>query len=105
LFEVPIDLLEELDKIEGVQAKAYTRVNMMVLKINEKEPIYSSNPTDVLTYVVVDKEEQPKTTVEYANHILRGVIDHNMGKVYFEMTKNAIIRNNPEIEKDLLKYA
>lgn len=105
LFEIPTDLLEKLDTIEGVEAKAYERVKMAVLKINEKEPIDSSNQIDVLTYVVVDKEEQPKTTTEYANHILRGVIDHKMGKAYFEMTKNTIIRNNPEIEKDLLKYA
>jgi gamma-glutamylcyclotransferase (GGCT)/AIG2-like uncharacterized protein YtfP len=104
LFEIPADLLEKLDKVEGVKAKAYKRVNMPVLKITENEPLDSSSSTDVLTYVVIDKEEQPKTTVEYANHILKGIIDHKMGEAYFEMTKNAIIGNNPDIEKDLLKY-
>lgn len=76
---------------------------MTVTRLDDKLAEFSE-PLSAITYVVVGKEENPKTNADYANHILRGIITHKMGKSYYEKVKNVIAENNPSIQKDLLSY-
>lgn len=103
LYEIPYRMLKKLDKIEGVNSGAYRRERISVAKLNEKLEEFSE-PVRPITYVVVNKEKNPKTNADYANHILRGIITHKIGKSYFDKIKNLIILNNPNIQKDLLSY-
>ncbi len=104
LYEIPDGLLERLDQIEGVPSGAYKRVEKTVTKLNDKL-VEASQPSYAVMYVVVNKEENPKTNTEYANHILRGIVTHEMGKPYFEKVKRTLTENNPSIQKKLLDYA
>jgi gamma-glutamylcyclotransferase (GGCT)/AIG2-like uncharacterized protein YtfP len=103
LYEIPEGMLQQLDKIEGVKSGAYKRFKTVVTKLDEKLTELAEQPNPI-TYVVVSKEEKPKTNAEYANHILQGIITQRMGKSYFEKIKKVIIENNPSIQKDLLSY-
>jgi gamma-glutamylcyclotransferase (GGCT)/AIG2-like uncharacterized protein YtfP len=104
LYEIPEEMLGKLDQVEGVNSGAYKRVKMNVTRI-DGAPTKSSEPLCAITYVVVNKERNPKTNAEYANHILRGIITHNIDKLYFDKIRNIIIENNPSIERNLLNYS
>jgi gamma-glutamylcyclotransferase (GGCT)/AIG2-like uncharacterized protein YtfP len=104
LYEIPEEMLEKLDQVEGVNYGAYKRAKMNVTRIDGALP-KSSEPICAITYVVVNKEKNPpKTNTEYANHLLRGIVTHKMGKAYYEKIKRIITENNPSIEEDLIKY-
>ncbi len=104
LYEIPDEMLKQLDKVEGVNSGAYKRVNVDVKRINEKFSMVSESLIPI-SYVVVNKEKRAKTDAEYSNHILRGIITHRMGRSYFERIKKIIIKNNPSIQKELLSYS
>ncbi|MGA3291483.1 MAG: gamma-glutamylcyclotransferase family protein [Candidatus Bathyarchaeia archaeon] len=104
LYEIPDEMLKQLDKVEGVNSGAYKRVNVDVKRLNEKFSVVSESLIPI-SYVVVNKEKRAKTDAEYSNHILQGVITHRMGRSYFERIKKIIIKNNPSIQKELLSYS
>jgi gamma-glutamylcyclotransferase (GGCT)/AIG2-like uncharacterized protein YtfP len=103
LYKIPDDMLAELERIEGVKSGAYKKDEVTVTRLDDKLG-ESGELFNVSTYVVVRKEENPKTNAEYANHILRGIATHKMGKAYFEKVKRIITENNPSIEKDLITF-
>lgn len=104
LFKIPKTKLPKLDSIEGVSSGAYRRIDDFV--VNELDSSLNIKPRkiQVLTYIVVNKEVNPKTNSKYANHILQGIKDHNIGLKYFNKVKKIILENNPKIEKDLILY-
>lgn len=104
LYEMAEDMLKKLDKVEGVNSGSYERVEMTVARFNEKQLADFSDLVSATTHIVVNKEKKTKTNVEYANHILRGIIIHKMGKPYFDKIKETIIESNPSIQRDLLSY-
>lgn len=104
LYEIPDNKLEKLDRVEGVKSGAYKRDKITISRLNHKLE-ESCEPISAITYVVVSKEENPKTNAEYANYILRGINTHKMGRPYFEKVRKTIIENNPRVEKELLNYA
>ena len=104
LYEMAEDVLEEMDKVEGVNSGFYRRVEMNVARYNEKQLADFSDLVNATTYIVVNKEKKTKTNVEYANHILLGIVTHKMGKPYFDKVKGIIVENNPSIQRDLLSY-
>jgi gamma-glutamylcyclotransferase (GGCT)/AIG2-like uncharacterized protein YtfP len=103
LYEIPDNMLKVLDRIEGVNSGAYKRDEQTIIGLDD-ELKESSKPFRVITYVVVNKEKNPKTDADYANHILRGIIIHRMGKPYYEKVRKIIIENSPSIQEGLLDY-
>lgn len=105
LFTIPKSKIPKLDSIEGVNSGAYYRTdNFVVTKLDSSLNI-TSRKIQVPTYVVVNKEINPKTNTKYANHILKGIKDHKIGLKYFNKVKKIILENNPRIEKDLISYS
>ena len=103
LYEIPREMLGKLDQVEGVNSGAYKRVKISVTRMDGL-PTESIEPLCALTYIVVNKEKNPKTNAEYANHILRGITSHKIDKLYFDKIRNIIIENNRSIEKNLIEY-
>jgi gamma-glutamylcyclotransferase (GGCT)/AIG2-like uncharacterized protein YtfP len=103
LYEINDSSLKELDKIEGVNSRAYKRVRIAVAEVggnNQSQP----RVLEAITYIVLKKEKGAKTNAEYANYILRGIVLHKIGRVYFERIRTIIIENNPNIEMELVVY-
>lgn len=103
LYEIPEDKMPELDKIEGVNSGAYEICEFVVVKLDENLR-ETSEQAVVQTYIVVKKEKNPKTDGDYANHILKGIREHQIGESYFNKIKEIILKNNPKIERELISY-
>jgi len=104
LYDIPENMMPELDKIEGVNSGAYKKLcDFAVVELDENLK-QTSGRVFAQTYVVVQKEENPKTDGDYANHILKGIKEHRMGESYFNKVKKMILENNPNIEEELISY-
>ncbi|MCW3986549.1 MAG: gamma-glutamylcyclotransferase [Candidatus Bathyarchaeota archaeon] len=105
LFEIPEDKMPSLDSFEGAHSKSYKRIDdFVVIRLDDalndtREKMLAT------TYVVVNKEERPRTNSKYANHILKGIREHKMGVEYFIKVRGIILENNPNIEGDLICYS
>lgn len=104
LYDVAESSMKDLDRIEGVSSGAYKRSKECVTKLDLSLQ-KTCEQIPVQTYVVVQKERNPKTDGDYANHILKGIREHKMGEEYFKKVKRIILENNPLIEKELISYA
>lgn len=105
LYNIPEGKMPELDRIEGVGSRAYKRIDDFLVTRLDAALNETSEKMRVTTYVVVHKEENPSINSEYANHILEGIREHNMGVEYFNKIKEIILRNNPNIQENLVCYA
>jgi len=104
LYDIPESIMPKLDRIEGVNSGAYERLcDFVVVKLDENLD-QTSEQVIAQTYVVVQKEENPKTDGDYANHVLKGIKEHRMGESYFNKAKKIILENNPFIERELISY-
>ena len=103
LYEIPDNKISKLDEIEGVNSGAYERTSDLVIKLDEDLQT-TSEQILVQMYVVVRKEKNPKTDGDNANHILKGIKEHQMGKDYFDKVKKIILQNNPQIDRELISY-
>jgi gamma-glutamylcyclotransferase (GGCT)/AIG2-like uncharacterized protein YtfP len=99
LYDIPDDKISKLDKIEGVNSGAYERQAITVIKVDEN--LKKTSEVIAQTYVVV----KPKTDGDYANHILKGIIQHRMGENYFNKVRETILENNPNIQSELISYS
>jgi hypothetical protein len=54
-----------------------------------------------ITYVVINKQSGLRTSLEYANHILIGLQEHNVPEEYVEYVKARTIANNPSLENNI----
>lgn len=104
LFEIPDRKLQKLDEIEGVNSGAYRRIERFSVIRLDEALTETSEKVNVVTYVVSEKEMNPKTDTRYANHILKGIREHRMGEEYFNKVKEIIIKNNPRIGSNLVHY-
>lgn len=94
LYEIPEKLLSRdtagnrrsLDEIEGVRYKRRK------IKIHMKDD--SNKVLTVWTYTVIKKQQDLITSLEYVNHILQGLHEHEAPKDYINHVKNRILRNN-----------
>jgi gamma-glutamylcyclotransferase (GGCT)/AIG2-like uncharacterized protein YtfP len=104
LYEIPESVMPKLDRIEGVNSGAYKRQCDFVVVNLGKNLEQTSEYVVVQTYIVVQKEETTKTDGDYANHILKGIKERQMGESYFNKVKKIVLENNPSIEKELISY-
>lgn len=96
--------MPKLDRIEGVKSGAYRRqCGFVVVKLDENLQ-QTSEQVIVQTYIVVQKEHNPKTDGDYANHILKSIREHKMGEDYFIKVRQIILENNPDIERELIPW-
>lgn len=97
LYEIPDNLIsrdtsgkrKSLDEIEG---KKYERMKIRVCKAIDPE-----TPTEALTYVVIDREYNLRTSHKYVTYILKGLREHGAPTDYIEYVKGRIINNNPDL--------
>lgn len=78
---------KSLDEIEN-EGKNYRRIWIKV--VNESGKI-----VEATTYEVINKCKGLKTSREYAEHIIKGLKEHNIPKDYITKVKQKIIDNNP----------
>jgi gamma-glutamylcyclotransferase (GGCT)/AIG2-like uncharacterized protein YtfP len=104
LYDIPENMMHKLDEIEGVNSGSYNRLcDFDVVKLDENLK-QTSKKVIAQTYVVVQKDKNPKTDGDYANHILKGIREHRMGESYFNKVKQIILESNPTIERELISY-
>lgn len=104
LYDVPENVMPKLDRIEGVKSGAYRRqCDFVVVKLDENLK-QTSERIIAQAYVVVQKEGNPRTDGDYANHISKGIKEHRMGESYFNKVRTIILENNPNIERELVSY-
>jgi len=104
LYEIPESIMHKLDRIEGVNSGAYKRqCDFIVVKLG-KNLEHTSERVVAQIYVVVQKEENPKTDGDYANHILKGIKERRMGEGYFNKVREIVLENNPSIEREIVSY-
>lgn len=97
LYEIPDDLLSKttaagrksLDEIEG---QLYRRRKIRVCRADT--PL---SPVKVWTYTVINRMKGLKTSNDYINHILTGLLEHYAPPEYIEHVKDFILKNNPEL--------
>jgi len=104
LYQIPETKIPKLRSIEGVNSGAYKEVDdFEVTKLDER--INETNQIlQVVTYIVIHKEKNPQTNSEYANHVLKGIKNHRMGREYFGKITKIILENNPDIKNELIDY-
>jgi gamma-glutamylcyclotransferase (GGCT)/AIG2-like uncharacterized protein YtfP len=78
---------KSLDEIEG-EDKNYQRIRIKV----ETE---AGKIIEAITYEVINKRKGLKTSREYAEHIIKGLEEHNIPWDYINKVKRKIIENNP----------
>ena len=104
LFDIPKCMMPILDRVEGVNSGGYKKLEDFVVMRLDKNLNQTSERLVVTTYVVANKENNPKTNSKYGNHILQGIKDRKMGMKYFNKVKEIILENNPDIEEELIDY-
>jgi hypothetical protein len=103
LYEIPDYLIrretsgcrKSLDAIEG-EGTNYKRIGIALRYQNGI--LVEGNS---ITYVVINKTEGLKTSLEYGRHIVIGLREHKVPNEYVEYVKARIISNNPALKKDI----
>ncbi len=89
--------LTTLDDVEG-EGSLYIRK-----LINVKYPNGDLLDEPVITYVVKNKKNGLKTSLEYVSHILKGLKSNSIPNEYIEYVKSRIIINNPALKEEIEK--
>jgi len=96
VYEIPDNLIKRetagnrksLDAIEG-EGSTYERVYILLRKQADVD-----FPMPVITYVALKRINDIRTSAEYAGHIIRGAMEHNLPSDYISYIKNKIIEND-----------
>lgn len=99
IYEVPDRLIrresarprKSLDAIEG-EGGNYRRVEIAVRWVDGGEV---GRP--VLTYLGRDRREGVRTSLEYVQHILAGLREHNIPGDYVQYVRERVLANNPDL--------
>lgn len=107
LYEIPDHLVKRdtktprrwksLDEIEA-EGRNTRRITIRVRKVHGEE-------VPAITYVGIKTQKGLRTKVEYASHILRGLISNGAPAEYIHRVRDVIIENNPDIESEILSQA
>ncbi|MCK4443146.1 MAG: gamma-glutamylcyclotransferase, partial [Thermoplasmata archaeon] len=105
LYDVPDDCIECFDAIEGTASGSYERFNDFEVEAFS-DNLKANRPGTVkaVTYLANAKPGEHPTSANYANHILRGILDYDMPRDYFEKTKETILKNNPHLRHELISF-
>jgi len=98
LYDIPDYLIsrdtahnrKSLDAIEGSK---YQRQEIQVCGRHNLEI-----PVTALTYTVIDKHNNLKTSREYVMHIIAGLTEHQVQAEYIDYVRNRAILNNPDLQ-------
>lgn len=103
LYEVPDFLIsrdsakvhnrKSMDAIEG-EGKNYIQQTIKLEKIDGSE-------VNALTYVVKDRKNDIKTSMQYVQHILDGLKEHNISEEYHRYVVSQVIANNSDLAQQL----
>lgn len=103
VYEVPDNLIKRetsgirksLDSIEG-EGHNYRRISIAL-----RHPNGLPYEQEVIAYVARYRQNGLYTSLEYARHIIKGLREHNVPDEYIEHVKEQVIRNNPQIRKNI----
>lgn len=103
VYEIPDFLLsrddakprnrKSLDAIEG-EGTNYVRA-MIDLITNDGSTVRA------ITYLVKDRKDDLKTSLDYVRHIFTGLQEHNIPAEYCQYVRTKVIENNSDLEHDL----
>lgn len=99
LYEIPDYLIRRetsrnrrsLDAIEG-ECRNYHRT-IVALRYPNGLPVERG----AIVYVVPNRTSGLRTSLEYARHVIGGLLEHNVPGAYIEYVKERVIANNPDL--------
>lgn len=84
---------KSLDAIEG-EGTNYVRTTINLVGID-------GSKLNAITYVVKDRKNGLKTSLDYVQHILVGLKEHNIPDGYCKYVRTQIIENNNDLKQEL----
>jgi hypothetical protein len=99
LYDVPDYLLSRTTSgkrrsMDAIEGQNYRRRRIKVFRKNKREEIIKA-----WTYTVINRVRNLRTSKDYCDFIIDGLIENQAPKTYIKHVKTRIIRNNSELEK------
>ncbi len=105
LYEIPDYLIrrgaspgrKSLDAIEG-EGNNYRRIGI-ALRYPDGSPVEE----DAITYVVINRQSDCRTSLDYCRFIVAGLREHNISDEYIDYVKGRMVTNN-ETLRDAVEF-